>query len=92
MAKRKIDCNLDDIVAECLNKGKCEKTAKMFGTNRENSASKVMEKFIKYLKQKDTEKENKVEDDLGFEINFGAFQPTTKVSSVHIFLSHFTVT
>ena len=79
MAKRKIDCSLDDIVAECLKKGKCEKTAKMFGTNRENDASNVMEEFIKYLKQKDTEKENQVEDELGFEINFGAFQPTAKV-------------
>ena len=80
MAKRKIDCNLDDIVAECLKKGKFQKTAKMFGTNRENNPSKVMEEFIKYLKQKNMGKENQAEDDLGFEINFGAFQSTTKVS------------
>ena len=80
MVKRKIDCNLDDIVAECLKKGKCEKSAKMFGTNRENDPSKVMKEFIKYLKQKEMEKENQAEDDLGFEINFRAFQPTSKVS------------
>ena len=80
MTKRKIDCNLDDIVAMCLKKGKYEKTAKMFGKNRESDPSKVMEEFIKYLKQKETDKENQSEDDLGFEINFGAFQPTMKVS------------
>ena len=80
MAKRKIDCNLDDIVAECLKKRKCEKSSKMFGGKCKTGHSKVMEEFIKYLKQKDMEKANQVEDDLGFEINFGAFQPTTKVS------------
>ena len=80
MPKRKIDCNLDDIVAEWLKEGKYEKTAKMFGKNRENGASKVIEEFIKYLKQKESKKENPVEDDLGFEINFGAFQPSKKVS------------
>ena len=80
MPKRKIDCNLDDIVAEWLKKGEYEKTAKMFGKNRENDPSEVMEEFIKYLKQKEIEKENQLEGDLGFEINFGAFQPSKKVS------------
>ena len=91
MAKRKIDCNLDDIVAECFKKGKYEKTAKMFGTNRENDPSKVMEEFIEYLKQKEMEKENQVEDDLGFQINFGAFKPTTKVSFSEIFITEFEI-
>ena len=87
MAKRKIDCKLDDLVMEYLKKVKCEKTSKMFVTagSSENERSKSLTKFMKFLKQNETEKENRVEDDLGFEINFGAFQPATKVS----FLSKF---
>ena len=82
MAKRKLDCKLDDLVMEYLKKVKCEKTSKMFGTegSSENDHSKSLKKFMKFLKQNETEKENHVEDDLGFEINFGAFQPATKVS------------
>ena len=84
MAKRKIDSDLDDIVMNYLMKAKCEKTAKMFGTEQNHEdrkdSSKSLKKFIKYVKQSETEKENRIEDDLGFEINFGAFQPATKVS------------
>ena len=82
MAKRKIDCSLDDIVTEYLKKVKCEKASKMFGTNRSSGTdhSKTLKKFMMFLKENATEKENRVEDDLGFEINFGAFQPATKVS------------
>ena len=32
MAKRKIDCKMDDIIMEYLKKVKCEKSSKMFGT------------------------------------------------------------
>ena len=39
-------------------------------------------KFMKYLKQNEIDKENQVEDDLGFEINFGAFQQTIKASVI----------
>ena len=48
MAKRKIDCKLDDLVMEYLKKVKCEKTSKMFGTNRssENDHSKSLRKFM----------------------------------------------
>ena len=82
MAKRKIGGGLDEFVMEHLKKIKCEKTSKMFGTesSSERDHSKSLKKFIKFLKQKETEKENRVEDDLGFEINFGAFQPEKKVS------------
>ena len=82
MAKRKMDGGMNDIVSQYLKKVKCEKTSKMFGTesSSENDHSKSLKKFIKFLKQKETEKENRVEDDLGFEINFGAFQPEKKVS------------
>ena len=82
MAKRKIDCNLDNIATEYFKRIKCEKTSKMFGTERssESDYSKSLKKFMKFLKQTEVKKENRVEDDLGFEINFGAFQPEQKVS------------
>ena len=83
MTKRKINCSLDDIVTEYLKKAKCEKASKIFGTEHsiesdQNEISKSMRKFEKFLKEK-TKKENNVEDDLGFEINFGAFQPEKKL-------------
>ena len=82
MSKRKVDSSLDDIVMECLKRSKCEKTSKLFGIERsgESDHSKSLEKFIGFFKQKEMKKEYHVEDDLGFEINFGAFQPETKVS------------
>ena len=82
MAKRKMDCSLDDFVMEYLKKVKCEKTSKMFGAefSGENDHSKSLQQFMKFLKENEKEKENHVEDDLGFEINFGAFQPEPKVS------------
>ena len=54
----------------------------MFGTkpSGESDHSKSLKKFIEFLKQSEKEKENRIEDDLGFEINFGAFQPEPKVS------------
>ena len=90
MAKRKIDCTLDEIVAEYLKKEKCQKSLKLFqekdGQAR-NDKVPVLEKFVNYLKEQEAEKENKCDDDLGFEINFGAFQPEKKVSLV-IFCEH----
>ena len=82
MAKRKMANGLDDIVMEHFKKVKCEKTSKMFVTesSSESDHSKSLQKFIQFMKQKETEKENRVEDELGFEINFGAFQPEPKVS------------
>ena len=54
----------------------------MFGTKppSESDHSKSLKKFIEFLKQSEKEKEIGIEDDLGFEINFGAFQPEPKVS------------
>ena len=80
--KRKIDCSLDDIVKEYLKKVKCKKSSKMFGaeTSSESDLSKSLKKFMKFLKENETNKGKSVEDDLGFEINFGAFQPEPKVS------------
>ena len=82
MGKRKIDCSLDDIVIGYLKKIKCEKTSKLFETEKSDKAYHLnsLEKFIKCLKQNEKEKENRIEDDLGFEINFGAFEAEAKVS------------
>ena len=82
MSKRKMDCSLDDFVMEYLKKVKCEKSSKMFGTESSTGSdhSESLKKFMKFLKENEREKENHVKDDLGFEINFGAFQPEPKVS------------
>ena len=82
MAKRKIDCSLDEIVIEYLKKVKCAKTIKLFetGSSCESDHSKSLKKFIKFVAKSEKEKENRNDDDLGFEINFGAFQPEQKVS------------
>ena len=82
MAKRKVDCSLDDIVMEYLKKVKCEKTSKMFGNEGSDGSNheRSLKKFIEFMKQNEAKKETRVQDDLGFEINFGAFQPETKVS------------
>ena len=77
-----MDCSLDDFVMEYLKEVKCEKSSKMFGAERsgESEHSKSLKKFMKFLKENEKKKENSVEEDLGFEINFGAFQPEPKVS------------
>ena len=83
MTKRKIDCNLNDIIGSYFMKKKYEKSLKLFDENvdeTKNDAKEILEKFFRYLKEK-TDKKNAKEDDLGFEINFGAYQPDTKVST-----------
>ena len=88
MAKRKLDCSLDDIVSEYLKKIKCEKSSKIFRTESSGGSdhAKSLKKFMNFLKRKETEKENRVEDDLGFEINFGAFQAEPKVRFLSLYL------
>ena len=85
-----MDCSLDDIVMQYLKKAKCEKTSKMFGNecSDRNDQSKLLAKFIKFMKHKKEEKENGAEDDLGFEINFGAFQPMPKVGFRVFFITN----
>ena len=75
MAKRKIDSSLDGIILNYLKKAKCEKTLKLFEgrlveTREDKDTSK---KFWNHLKRKEDEKEI-AKDDLGFEINSGAYQ------------------
>ena len=81
MASCSLDSSLNDVVIEYLKKVNCEKASKMYESKcaSQSSRSKPLSEFIKFLKQKETTKES-VEDDLGFEINFGAFQPAMKVS------------
>ena len=84
MAKRKIDCTLDEIVWEYLKKGKCEKSRKLYEENigyHKNDGTKILEKFLNYLKTMQTQKENMKLEDLDFEINFGAYQREKKVNS-----------
>ena len=81
MAKRKIDCDVDDFIVEYLKKAKFEKTSLMSEYEKErresdSKSAKSLAKFYEYLK---TSRVNQEIDDLGFEINFGAYQPT-KVS------------
>ena len=88
MAKRKQnDCSLNEIIGEYLKRSKYGKTLKSFnektgdGSLNDSSSSanqKMLEKFFKHLKE--AEKENRNDDDLGFEINFGVYQPEPKVS------------
>jgi len=83
MAKRKIptDCSLNDIIGENLKNTKCEKSLKLFEEKvGKTKRAKMMKKFLSYLREKEMENENTKDDDLGFEINFGAYQPDKKVS------------
>ena len=82
MAKRKAEFSLDDFVANYLKNAKCERTLKLFEGRKtcpKKENGNICERFMNYLMKKESEKENE-NDDLGFEINFGAFQPETKVS------------
>jgi len=79
MAKRKIDCNLEDYVIRNLKKRKYRRTLKLFedqNRNLERTNSKILVKFTKYLKKKEIQNEI---DDLGFEINFGGYHPKTEI-------------
>ena len=80
MPKRKLESSLDDFFGEYFKKAKCERTLKLFEnkTGRLKNEN-VCERFMNYLKRKEAEKENE-DDELGFEINFGAYETETKVS------------
>ena len=84
MAKRKIKCDLNDFVIEYLKKSKYEKTQKIFDVSNDTAKCRtaVFKRFLEHLKENDIKKEIK-EEDLGFEINFGAYQSIAKVSPRH---------
>ena len=77
MAKRKITFDLNDFVIGYLKKSKYEKTLKIYDVSEKTKKCQKpdFEKFIDYLKVDEIKKEIKTEnDDLGFEINFGAYE------------------
>ena len=79
MAKRKKDSSMDGIIIHYLKKAKCEKSLKLFEEKVGPSKKpKISDNFWNYLKE--TEKKITRDEDLGFEINFGANQPDKKVS------------
>ena len=75
MAKRKIDCcSLNHFVVDYLKKRKFETTLKLF--NRDNEVmmeENLFKKFTNYLTKNKFDRDNP-NDELGFEINFGAYQ------------------
>ena len=77
MAKRKIDCDLNDIIGSYMRNKKYEKSLKLFKDKGQmkNDQTKMLKRFFDYLKEKEIEKENQPDDELGFEINFGGYQP-----------------
>ena len=80
MVKRKIDCCLDEIIGEYFKKKKFEKSLKFLKENVEQKTdlNKTLESFCDYLNKNVSEKAD--HEDLGFEINFGAYEPQQKVS------------
>ena len=89
MSKRRYECSDDDLsefVTEYLKKAKFEKSQKLFQSQTDSinpkpssSSRKVsFSKFREFLMKKS--KKSQIDDDLGFEINFGAFQSEPKVS------------
>ena len=87
MAKRKVDCTLDEFVSKYLKKANCDKSLKLFEDKvgcQKNVATETLEQFRSYLKEKEVHTKKMIEDDLGFEINFGAFQPERKVSAINM--------
>ena len=74
-----VGCSLNDIIGEHLKKVKCEKVLKLFEEKTgQTKKTKTLEKFFDFLKE--LEKENTKNEDLGFEINFGAYQPAVSQS------------
>ena len=88
MSKRRYKCSddsLSEFVTEYLKKAKYEKSLKLFQSQTDsiipkprNSSSNLFLKFREFLLKKTIKTE--IDDDLGFEINFGAFQNEPKVS------------
>ena len=86
MSKRKSDCTLNEFVIEYLKKAKYEKTLKLIIEKAGESiddVERIGENFMKYLKEKEAEKKIENDDDLGFEINFGAYQQKVKVCQIY---------
>ena len=85
MPKRESDSRLDDVLVGYLKRRKYRKTLQLLAkTHTHESVPRNEEtgkKFFDYLKRIIKVANEKVdEDDLGFEINFGAYQYNSKVT------------
>ena len=85
MPKRESDSRLEDVLVGYLKRRKYRRTLQSFEKIRTNDNGqqndKTCEKFFDYLKKIITVTNEKFgEDDLGFEINFGAYQYDSKVT------------
>ena len=86
MAKRKMDCSLNDFVVDYLKKKKFETTLKLFDRdNKVMMEEKLFKKFINYLTKNELVEEN-ANDELGFKINFGSYQsePGLKLKQIPV--------
>ena len=85
MPKRESDSRLDDVLVGYLKRRKYRKTLELLENTHTHESDLQNEetgkKFFDYLKKIITVTNEKVdEDDLGFEINFGAYQYNSKVT------------
>ena len=73
MARLDVDSSLNEVIKTYLKNKNLTETLSVFGKkcDKEGNIERCQE-FMNYLKEKEAEEE---EDDLGFEINFGANEP-----------------
>ena len=78
---------LDSIVIEWMQLTKCEKSLKLFQAEvvnetevqiEQNKKSRVLQEFKKYIREQENARKSH-DDDLGFEVNFGAFRKESNV-------------
>ena len=82
MSKRKIESSVNDFIADYLKKTRFEKTLNLFDKQNVGSKKKtenIYAKFEQHLREQTIDNEIQQEHDLGFEINFAAYQPDIKV-------------
>jgi len=82
MSKRKIESTVNDFIADYLKKAGFEKTLNLFdkqNVGSKKNTEKIYAKFEQHLREQTIGNEIQQEHDLGFEINFAAYQPDIKV-------------
>ena len=82
--------DLESFVVEYLKRRKFERSSELLSRvirkrNSEQKISRTMVKFKKYLMELDKKIKQEVNDDLGFEINFGAGPTSVKVTLIFSF-------
>ena len=86
--------DLESFIKHYMKRQKFEKSSKLLARviperNFETNASRTMEKFKTYLMKLE---KRIVDDDLGFEINFGAGPTSVKVTAIFIISNQFRIT